>query len=282
MAKDSVYSEDFGAQVSFHAFSIGGGPREDGVDTGWRSLPASLLELPIGGAWELWLEGLKSPLMIEDGEALVVPAGVRHRLRSRGAGRMETRFLLGSFLWLSQLDLVSSAGIPPHLTKVEGGALAPPLDEMLELWNAGRHSVAVAVRLHELAFKLLGVLLTSAKGKSISLGDSRFERLANVLSVMNASPEATLSCRSLARKAGLSPSRFNAVFREALGVAPKVYLGNLRIRKASSLLISSDRTVYDIANECGFNSSCYFCRFFAKSTGMSPSAFREAFRRKIS
>ena len=282
MAKDGVYSEDFGAQVSFHAFSIGGGPREDGVDTGWRSLPASLVELPIGGAWELWLEGLKSPLTIEDGEALVVPAGVRHRLRSRASGRMETRFLLGSFLWLSQLDLISSAGIPTHLTQSEGGALAPLLDEMLKLWNGVRHSVAGTVRLHELAFKSLGVLLASAKDKAFPLVDSRLERLSGVISTMNSSSEATHSCRFLARKAGLSPSRFNAVFRESLGVAPKVYLGNLRIRKASSLLISSDRAVYEIANECGFNSSCYFCRFFAKSTGMSPSAFRETFRRKLS
>ncbi len=282
MAARDEYSEDFAAQISFHAFSIGGGFRTDGGATGWRSLPASLIEMPSGGSWELWLEGAKLPLAIEDGDALVVPAGVRHMLRARCAGRMETRFVLGSFLWISQLDIVSKAAIPRRIAREDAGTLMRTMDEMRELWESRRHSIAGAARLHKLAFKALETLLAFVGEAPFSFADSKLMRLSGALSAMNARPEAAHSCIALARKAGLSPSRFNAAFREALGVSPKAYLGSLRIKKASSLLISSDRSVYEIAGECGFKSSCYFCRFFMKSVGMAPSAFREEFRSKRS
>lgn len=276
MAEPSEYSENLSLQVSFHAFAIGQGMRENGCTTNWRALPASLLEIPEGGDWELRLEKQKSPLIIKDGEALLIPAGLRHLLKCRTKKTMKTRFLLGSFLWLSQVDIISKAGIPLHLKASESRGLKIQLDKMCKLWNTRKHSVADSVLLNELAFKTLGILLKSGQ-KNFSVEDLKPGRLSEILAIMHEKPESIQTCAYLASKAGLSSSRFNAVFRESMGVAPKVYLGNLRIKKASALLISSSMTIAEISDKCGFSSSSYFCRFFTSHTGMSPGAFREAF-----
>ena len=39
-----AYFEDMGVNLSFHAYGIGRGLREDRMDTGWRCLPAPLIE----------------------------------------------------------------------------------------------------------------------------------------------------------------------------------------------------------------------------------------------
>jgi len=276
MDVDQSFKEAFGSQISFHAFSIGGGLREDGMDTGWRRLPASLLEMPSGGTWELWTEGCVRAWEIGSGEALFVPAWVRHRLRCRAEKSMTTSFILGSFRWLENPDLLSSAAIPPAISGSAGSKLLPCVEEMAKLWEGGCEKILELARLHELSFRVLGLLLEEAKNKDIRANEA-LGRLSKALEAMRAKPEAKLSCRELASLAGLSPSRFNAVFRDVVGIAPKPYLQSLRLRKASMLLLSSDEPVYAIAEECGFASSCYFCRFFARQTGMTPAAFRKEF-----
>lgn len=281
MPETEKYSEALSFNASFHAFALGRGFRADGSGTEWRALPAALLEMPSGGVWELWIDGRLSPLEIGEGEALLVPAGLRHMLRCKAKGPMETRYVLGSYRWLANVDMLSMAGIPLKLPRSAGAKLAPLLDGMIELWTEGCRYAASAARFHALAFETLGVLLEQGTRKEeLGMRKHSLERLSKALDAMNSKPEAKHSCRALAAKTGLSPSRFNAVFRELLGVAPKPYLQSLRLRKASALLLSGDLAVYEVAAACGFSSSCYFCRFFENSVGMSPSAFRKEFRRR--
>jgi len=273
---DQSFKEAFGSQISFHAFSVGGGLREDGLDTGWRRLPASLLEIPTGGKWELWTEGCVRAWEIESGEALFVPAWVRHRLRCRAEKSMKTSFILGSFRWLENPDLLPAAAIPAVISRVRGEKLLPCVEEMARIWEGGCGRALEMARLHELSFKVLGLLLEEARNKDLRASEA-LGRLSKALEAMRSKPEAKHSCRKLASLAGLSPSRFNAVFREAVGIAPKPYMQSLRLRKASMLLLSSDEPVYTIAEDCGFASSCYFCRFFARQMGMTPASFRKEF-----
>lgn len=281
MANETGYRESPGLELTFHPFTIGRGIREDGMDTGWRSLPSPLIEIPSGGRWELWLEKRCTPVMLADGEVMVIPAGVKHRLHCQAKVKMETHFLLGAFRWMAHLDLISMANIPIALPGDVGAKLLPLLDEMAVTWGNGCQFASDAVCLHKLAFEVMDIVMTYAGCNELHRGDHDMERISKALETMLAKPAEPHSCRALALKCGLSPSRFNAVFKEVLGVAPKVYLRDLRLRCASALLLSGDLLIYEIASECGFGSSGYFCRFFTKHIGMSPVAFRHEFKTRI-
>lgn len=79
----------------------------------------------------------------------------------------------------------------------------------------------------------------------------------------------------LAKMAHMSGSSFLRIFRKATGHSPIKYLLKLRVKRAMTLLRSSDKTVTEIAMEVGFNDSNYFTRQFRIISGTTPSKYRK-------
>lgn len=83
-----------------------------------------------------------------------------------------------------------------------------------------------------------------------------------------------LTLEGLAAQAHMSKSHFSSLFREFNGLSPWEYILSKRVTRAAQLLISTDRTVLDIASVCGFNSTANFNYAFRKLTHTSPSEYR--------
>lgn len=88
----------------------------------------------------------------------------------------------------------------------------------------------------------------------------------------------TLDFAAIARQHGLSYALFRKAFRSYTGLAPLEYQLALRVRRAASLLKSTDRPIADIARDVGFRSPWYFSRYFRKATGISPAECRSSVR----
>ena len=73
----------------------------------------------------------------------------------------------------------------------------------------------------------------------------------------------------------LSPRQFMRRFRAAYGTTPHRYIMRRRRQIAQKMLISQDDTVTEIAEVLGFPSINTFSRWFKKTSGVSPSAYRE-------
>lgn len=78
----------------------------------------------------------------------------------------------------------------------------------------------------------------------------------------------------LAAAAGVSTGHLTRLFRGSLGVAPLRALRRLRLERAAAELVTSRRTIKEIAYQAGFGSQFHFSRCFKKSFGRTPSAFR--------
>jgi len=65
------------------------------------------------------------------------------------------------------------------------------------------------------------------------------------------------------------------LFRKYSGISPKQYLSNIRISRATELLLTSDLSVTQIAEAVGYKDSLQFSTFFKKQTGLSPKKYRE-------
>ncbi len=65
------------------------------------------------------------------------------------------------------------------------------------------------------------------------------------------------------------------LFIKHTGISPKQYLNEVRLQNAVRLLQTGDSTVTDVAISVGFPDVLTFSRFFAKRTGMSPTAYRK-------
>ena len=103
-----------------------------------------------------------------------------------------------------------------------------------------------------------------------------------VLRRMQEEPEGAWSREGLARLVHLSPSRFHALFKEAMGQAPLAYLQELRLRRAQERLVASEAGVAEIGRACGFGDPFHFSRQFKAFCGESPRTYRVNRRGELS
>ncbi len=80
----------------------------------------------------------------------------------------------------------------------------------------------------------------------------------------------------LAKKAGMSPKYFCSVFYKMTQKTPIEYLNAYRIECACEKLITTDKTVTEIALFCGFNDVSYFTKTFRKYKNKTPLQYRKS------
>lgn len=83
-----------------------------------------------------------------------------------------------------------------------------------------------------------------------------------------------VTLKELAQKSHLSQRHFSRVFQECIGRSPIDHLMHVRCQKAAELLKGTERTITDIAFDCGFSDSNYFTRCFKKTMHMTPKQYR--------
>ncbi|MEP1930566.1 MAG: AraC family transcriptional regulator [Roseibium sp.] len=83
-----------------------------------------------------------------------------------------------------------------------------------------------------------------------------------------------MEMEKLARSVGLSRPHFFKLFKQYMGVTPNVYMNTLRSERAIEELLSTDKSVTDIAFDLGFSSQASFTRFFSSNVGIAPSDYR--------
>ncbi|MDR1539567.1 MAG: response regulator [Clostridiales bacterium] len=77
-----------------------------------------------------------------------------------------------------------------------------------------------------------------------------------------------------AKRLSLSPSYIMHIFKEELGKTFITCLTECRIEAAKKLLQKPGLKIFEIASKLGYEDAKYFCRIFKKTTGLSPSEFR--------
>lgn len=68
------------------------------------------------------------------------------------------------------------------------------------------------------------------------------------------------------------------MFKQSVGVPPRVYLTRLRVERACELLKATDLPVTEIAYEVGYSSNQVLARVFIQHRHMTPSDYRRAVR----
>ena len=99
--------------------------------------------------------------------------------------------------------------------------------------------------------------------------------LKEVLRTMEFQLDYSWTLQELSDLTHLSPSRFSALFQQAVGTSPHHYLIQLRLTHAVHLLETTDQKIIEIAESCGFRNLSNFNRLFKQHVGASPSEIRE-------
>lgn len=84
-----------------------------------------------------------------------------------------------------------------------------------------------------------------------------------------------ITIESIAQSGICCKSRCSLLFRKYLNDTPVIYTTKLRLRKSLTALLTTDKSMTEIAYEFGFCTASYYCETFKKYYGMSPLSYRK-------
>ena len=77
----------------------------------------------------------------------------------------------------------------------------------------------------------------------------------------------------------MSKSHFSRAFTGCVGEPPARYLRRYRVKRAHEMMLSTSKSLSEIALNCGFADQSHFTRTFSRMVGVAPAAWRRAFSR---
>lgn len=128
-----------------------------------------------------------------------------------------------------------------------------------------------------LLLQLLGYLLLSTKVKARETMSQRIQkdRAKTVLRYINRHYHEKIQLADLAASVSLSKEQFSRFFKETFKQSPMHFLTQFRLQKTVDLLQTTEKTIAEIAQLTGFDTSNYLAACFKKYFQMTPSEFRE-------
>lgn len=126
--------------------------------------------------------------------------------------------------------------------------------------------------------RLLGELLQlhrDAEDGSSTANGKQISQLKTVLSYISQHYADEISLQDLAACAGMNPTYFCRFFSDLMHRTPMNYLNYYRIESACEQLAATNKTITEIAFDCGFHDTSYFVKVFKKHQGVTPSQYQK-------
>src|SRR5215510_14214910 len=117
--------------------------------------------------------------------------------------------------------------------------------------------------------------IESAPGQRTRANSEYAQRINRVIDYLRENLDRQVKLDELAKVACFSEFHFHRIFSAVSGETLNNFTNRLRLEKAARLLRYSDKSLTDIALDCGFSSSATFSRAFRSGYDTSPSQFRK-------
>ncbi|WP_342440106.1 AraC family transcriptional regulator [Paenibacillus sp. FSL L8-0436] len=148
-------------------------------------------------------------------------------------------------------------------------------DELFEL--SAVYETRSEPRFSALLYEILVTLLQNSEPLHGSVPLEIRHSIRRTADMIHKDCQRPWTLESMSRLAGYSSYHFLRLFRSIMGKTPNRYLSDCRLARAKLLLVSSDLSVAQIADQTGFHQSSYFIKVFKLSEGMPPSQYRRTF-----
>jgi len=134
--------------------------------------------------------------------------------------------------------------------------------------------INAATGFDDLFWKVTKALENFTRAVSEERGRSALAHMTRMKDFLSRNFATRVSARDVAAAAGLSVSRALHLFKEQSGVSFSSYVARQRIDYAIYLMKNTDRSMADIASECGFFDQSHFTKTFRALEGSPPLRYR--------
>jgi AraC-like DNA-binding protein len=120
-------------------------------------------------------------------------------------------------------------------------------------------------------------ILASTGYKNTMFSDTSTDKLDTIIQYIHDNYTQNLKAEQVADLVHMSTNHFHRFFKQRTEQTFTELVNQLRIGKACSLLISSEKPITTISDMCGFNNISNFNRRFLQFKAMKPSEFRKIY-----
>ncbi len=97
--------------------------------------------------------------------------------------------------------------------------------------------------------------------------------IGRAIEFMHSNLDKKITIKDLSAAAHISVTHFTRVFKNETGKTPMEYLNKIRLERAKRLMMAGDKSITELAFECGFSSPSYLSERFRKSYKISPTDY---------
>lgn len=216
---------------------------------------------------------------IEAPSMIVIPPNVMHKTEGGPFERYNVD-VSPEYLNPFQLHVLNERALRVmKLTQTQNQEFLPLLREMAETDNNLKYSRYIVEGLFAyFVVALSRVDLSSQPGLSVE--HSVPPLVLKVIDYLYAHYREKLTLDGLAQRFFVSKATIIYNFNRYLHCSPMDFLLNLRMTKAKEELLKTDKSICQIAEECGFRSANYFSLIFKRKEQLSPGNYRKYQRTK--
>lgn len=267
-----------------------------------------------GGACWLTVEGRGKPVLLNEGDLVILPHGHAHTLTDHPGTPVTRLEELVRMHPGEKEGVFSSGGRGAMTTLVCGGLqledhmtnpLFSILPTFLHLRSQQRQSIpwllaivqlvkaeasgdrpaaqAVITRLSEILFiqAVRAYISTVGDRNAGWLRALKDPQIGQALAMIQRQPGKSWTVESLASHVSLSRSAFSAKFKQLVGESPMKYITRVRLTKAAALLRTQSPTLVEVAMSVGYDSEVAFSKAFKRYFGMAPGAYGHGKRQPV-
>ncbi len=224
---------------------------------------------------EICVETEKKILIAKSGDAILIPAGIKHSYHLTELGSAEKfwfhfdlRSGANNFFENFEFPFITHLGKSEYIFSLFNTAITKSKSSKIsdKLATSGAVCSIVAYYMDKCSF--------------VQTSDTENDEIDSIITFIKKNYCEKFTLEELASKANFSPNYFVRKFKERTGQPPLKYVNNLKLERAKFLLEHSDKLINAIMEEVGFLDQAHFSKLFRATTGYSPRKFREVFKNR--
>jgi two-component system, response regulator YesN len=141
--------------------------------------------------------------------------------------------------------------------------------------------INAATGFDDLFWKVTKALENFTRAVSEERGRTALAHITRMKDFLKKSFTSKVSAAEVAAAAGLSVSRALHLFRQETGMSLSAHIASLRIDYARYLLRNTERSMAEIASDCGFFDQSHFTKTFRAVEGVPPLRYRNGARTEV-
>ncbi len=228
------------------------------------------------------------PDQLNAGDLLVVPPKLKGEIRASRLGDLGLRHfgfvpeLLGGFLTAAETGALENLSANGKARPQIFRANEPAAREFVTVaaGDTSPNDLTQRCRMLEVALSILSDRLPTAKPEPSARFASASERFQQLIRSMVDNELIRNSPEDLSRSCGCSPRHFSRLFCAHFGVSFRAKQTEMRLHKASQILLESDAKVINVAMDSGYRHLGLFNAMFKRRFGMTPTEYRRQNHKK--